>query len=317
MKTIFSKPFVWTVFVFLLSLLVSPANAQAPIKRGAAHKPAVTKNRTAGKHFTYRSTHRRARYYGGDYNDADSAAVDDGSLDSTATEGDGNTKFETYYMGGGYELFGRSKTYTDNADAQKSLREGLAKCDNPTTGCLTDHKALYISGGNGYNTSSLPQDMMTALRSCNANKLVVNDVCVTDVGWWAVVYSDTKYQGSLPSECKEKLDAVINKGEKILSLSISENGNYAFITDKSYSASNETDRTVIEVAIEKFGHANSVCITNLGTIVTCEKGALFWDVPTKVIEQLKSSSGTPKVIRFTDSGTFMAVDGAGFKAYYM
>jgi hypothetical protein len=144
MKTIFSKPFVWTVFVFLLSLLVSPVNAQAPIKRGAAHKPAVTKNRTAGKHFTYRSTHRRARYYGGDYNDADSAAVDDGSLDSTATEGDGNTKFETYYMGGGYELFGRSKTYTDNADAQKSLREGLAKCDNPTTGCLTDHKALYI-----------------------------------------------------------------------------------------------------------------------------------------------------------------------------
>ena len=319
-KRLFTS-FVWLAIVFLFTMLALPVSAQTTIKRGGIKKKVTVAPRTTVKHATVKHTHKKA--HDNDDNDNDytvtdyTATADSVAADTTATEETEATKFETYHMVGGYELYGRSKVYTDNADGQKTLRDALSNCDNVKTAYLTDHKGVYIVGSNGYNSASLPEDMTTALKYCNSNKYEINDACMTDVGWWAVIYNDTNYRGNLPSTCKAQMDAAIGKGEKILSLSISENGNYAMITDKSFYASNETDRTVIEEAIKKYGHAYSVCITNVGTFVTCSRGAFFLDVPTRVVEKLQNYSGNPKFIRFTDSGTFIAVNGESMKAFFM
>ena len=312
-KRLFTS-FAWLAVVFLFAMLAQPASGQTTIKRGGMKKKVTVVPRTTVKHAPVKRAHKKTRDYDSDYDYTDADSVE---TDTTTTEDTEETKFETYHMEGGYELYGRSKEYTDNADGQKDLREAFSNCESVKTAYLTDHKGVYVVGSNGYNSASLPEDMKTAMKYCNTNKYEINDVCMTDVGWWAVIYNDTNYRGNLPSACKTKIDEAVGKGEKILSLSISENGNYALITDKSFYASNETDRTVIEVAIKKYGHAYSVCITNAGTFVTCSKGALFWDVPTRVVEKLQMYSGSPKVIRFTDSGTFIAVDGENLKACFM
>ena len=299
----------------LLCLSVGSVDAQNTIRRkgNATNKPATTTRTTtparkpAARKPATRNTYSHRTY---EYADSVAAAPDDDDDDNEPTE---------IRMVQGFPMYGRvRKEYVDHADAQKSLKEALSDISNAKTACLTDHKGIFIYGGNGYNSSGLSSDMVSALNYCSNNKLVINDIAVTDIGWWCVVYSDNKYKGKLPEQCKTALDKYIKEGENILSISISENGNYAIITDKHYDASNEVDQKLISVAAERYGHINSVCITNIGSIITCNRGILFWDVPHNVIEMLqKQEKGIPTCVRFTDSGTYIALDGKGFKAWYM
>ncbi len=300
------------LIIFLLTFFSMVINAQQPIKRkGATNiKPKVIQpsSSTITKKKPGSQQKTRKRRVNNTYYVTDSIAVD---------ESDDNEIIE-FQLSDDFTLIGRVKTdYVDEADAQKEMVEAIAKYDNAKTACLTNHKGVFVYGGNGYYSNQLSSDMMDALRYCNNNKYTINDIAVTDIGWWCVVYEGNKYKGSLPDNCKKALDGYIKDGEKILSLSISENGNYALITDKHYDASNEFDKKAMKIAGETFDYMKSVCITNNGIFVTCSKGALFWDVPENIIEKLKMYQGKPTLIRYTDSGTYIALDGKGLKLFYM
>lgn len=312
------KAMMRMLVTILLCMTVCSVDAQNTIRRkgATASKPATTTRTTtrtttttrkpAARKPATRSTYNRTY----EYADSVAAAPDDDDDENSPSE---------IRMAQGFPMYGRARMeYVDNADAQKDLKNALGNYSNAKTACLTDHKGIFIYGGNGYHSSGLSSDMTSALSYCTKNKLVINDIAVTDIGWWCVVYDDNKYKGNLPENCKKTLDKYIKDGEKILSISISENGNYAIVTDKHYDASNEVDQKLISVAAERYGHINSVCITNIGSLITCSRGILFWDVPHNVIEMLqKQDGGIPTVIRFTDSGTYIALDGKGFKAWYM
>ena len=308
------KTMMRMLVTLLLCLAVCSVDAQNTIRRKGTttNKPATTtRTTTPARKPAARKPATRNTYSNRSYEDvyADSVAVAPDDDDDEPSE---------IRMAQGFPMYGRArKEYVDNADAQKSLKDALSNISNAKTACLTDHKGIFVYGGNGYNSSGLSNDMVSALNYCTKNKLVVNDIALTDIGWWCVVYSDKKYKGNLPEQCKKALDQYIKDGESILSISISENGNYALVTDKHYDASNEVDKKLISVAAERYGHINSVCITNIGSIITCSRGILFWDVPHNVIEMLQKQDGIPTVVRFTDSGTYIALDGKGFKAWYM
>ncbi len=307
----------WLVAFMAMFAMTMPANAQkaisAPKKKTAASgstsgttgttkAKAVTGRRTGTSTNRTRTTPRRTT---ATPVDVDSVAdVDDGWDDAT--------------LENGFEIFGKPYTdYTDNAASQKIVREAIDKSTNAKTGCLTDKCAVAIFGSNGYNSNELPSDMRNALSACNKAKQTINDVAVTDVGWWCVVYDNYHYKGNVPSGLREQLENFASRQEEILSVSISENGDYAIVGDKNYSASNDIDAKVIKNAIELYGRIHSVCISNRGTLVTCSKGIFYVNVPSNVIDRLKKQNFTPTVIRYTDSGTYMAFDGEGGKAWYM
>lgn len=309
MENIFRKVLQTSVAVWLMAIAftfasVLPADAQAPIKRekvSPTSKPKPKPKPTSKpKHTTTTTTTTRT---------TPAPTTDDDDED----DGWDDSKLEN-----GFEIFGKPyENYTDIATAQPNVRETIKNHDDIKTGCLTNEAAVAVFAGNGYNHNGICQDMIDALQWVNSKKYVITDVAYTDSGYWCVVYSDTKYKGKLPSGCKTKLDGAISEGEKILSISFSENGDFAFITDKSYYASNDIDVKVIKSAINIYGHVNSICITNRGTLVTCSNGIFYVNVPSGVIEKLKAQDFTPKVIRFTDSGTYIAFDGEGGKAWYM
>lgn len=293
--------------VLVLSCLASSANAQQTIKRkgGTTSKP---KTVTPAKRRTNSNT--RTRVY-------DDIVVDTVGIDEV-DDGPGTSYLMELSMESGFKLYGRKYAdYVDKADAQKDLAKDLQECKNAKTGCLTNHKGIYVYGGNGYNSNGLNSDMKDALSYCNKYKFTINDVAVTDVGWWCVVYENSLYKGNVPEDCKKALDGFIKNNEKILSVSISENGNYAIVTDSHYEASNSFDNKILGQAIERYGRIRSVCITNRGIMVTCARGIYFWDVPSNIIDKLQNRNGTPTLVRYTDSGTYMAFDGDGFQAFYM
>ena len=246
----------------------------------------------------------------------DSIAVDDIEADSIAVAEENSPK--SVFMASGFELYGRvEKNYIDNAIAQKSLRESLRSCQNAKTGCLTNEKAMYVYGGNGYSSNGISSEMLEALKYCNDNRYTTTDVAFNDNGLWCVVYEGNKYKGNMPEDCKKALDSYISKNDAILSVSFSGNGNYAIVTEGHFNASDTFDYKKMQQAVERFGHINSACITNRGIIVACSRGILFWDVPENVINSLKAQNITPRVVRYTDSGTYMAFDVSGAKAFYM
>lgn len=312
-KSLHRTAAIWLLAISLILSCALPADAQGTITRKPKPTPKPTtgttprktttgtkpKTRTTTTHTTPRTTTTTPRTTTTDDDDEDDG-WDDSKLEN------------------GFEIFGKPYyDFTDNATAQPDVRDAIKEHDNSKTGCLTDEAAIVVFGGNGYNSKGLCQDMRDELQWVNNKKYTITDVAYTDSGYWIVVYNDTKYKGNLPAGCKKKLDSFISDGENILSVSFSENGDYAIITDKSYAASNEIDTKVIKSAIDIYGHVNSICITNRGTLVTCENGIFYVNVPSGVIEKLKNQDFSPKVIRYTDSGTYIAFDGEGGKAWYM
>lgn len=300
--------------IFILMVAIC-TYAQNPItRRGKVSvKKTTTSQRNTAKQRTKPKAKRPNAYNIYNYN-ADSIEMSYEVVDSAAEV---TNAPESSMTSGGFALYGRVRDYTDNAEAQKTVATSLRSSENAKTGCLTNRQAIIINGGNGYSFNGLSSGMKEALRYCNEKKYTVTDVTTTDSGWWCVVYNDNKYKGNLPQDCEIALKDYIKAGEKILSISISENGNYAIVTNLHYKASNSVDTKILAAAAERFGHINAVCITNIGIMVTCNKGAYYWDVPTNVIERMKKMTSTPTLIRYTDSGTYMALNGTANAFFYM
>ena len=296
-----------TLNLLVAVLIVFPVciNGQSTIKRGQTSKTTKqTKNTRNTTVVTNKKIITSVTY--GNAATADSVAVDNGSTLTSST------------MASGVKLYGKSlDIYTDNAQAQTAVRDALQNSTNAKTGCLSDNSAIFIYGGNGYNSNSIPQGMLDALQYCNQNKYVVNDVAMTANGWWCVVYNGYNYRGNIPTGCNAAMKRYMDKKETILSVSISEDGNYAIVTDSHYDASNSADAEMLKSAGDRFGMIKSVCISNKGTLVVCANGIMYMNVPKNIIESLERQTFSPSVIRFTDSGTYIAVDGKGGKAWYM
>lgn len=319
MKTMenYSKSFLRMLVVAFILTMTLPSTSQDIIRRKSSTSTSTRSSNT--KQPQKKTPPRRVSY--NDLSELfDSVAVSEVDVDTIAEDPSSPkvTGIMTVNMSSGFEMYGRCVLdYVDVADGQKKVRESLAECENAKTGCLSSHMAMYVYGGNGFMWNGLKDEIYSALKYCNDNKYVINDVAFTESGWWCVIYENKKYRGHIPDNLKKKLDQYVSANETLTSISISENGHYAIVTDKHVDASNEWDLDKIKMAIEKYGHVNSVCISNRGIMVTCSKGILFWDVPDKIIESLENKSLSPRVVRFTDSGTYMAFGEDGQNAYYM
>lgn len=312
-KHLRTAPVVWLVALMVMLVAALPANAQKSI---SAPKKKTTTSGTTGTGTATKSKTVTGRRIGTSTNKT--RTTPRRTTTTTPADSDADDGWDDATLKNGFEIFGKPYTdYTDNAASQQTVRDAIDKSTNAKTGCLTDKCAVAIFGSNGYNSNELPVDMRNALSACNKARQTINDVAVTDVGWWCVVYDNYHYKGNVPSGLREQLENFASRQEEILSVSISENGDYAIVGDKNYSASNEVDGKVIKNAIELYGRIRSVCISNRGTLVTCAKGIFYVNVPSNVIDRLKQQNFTPTLIRYTDSGTYMAFDGEGGSAWYM
>jgi len=222
---------------------------------------------------------------------------------------------------GGFEYYGTTRSYTDNAAALKYIRETIEEWgdDGCRTGAITeDERGVAIYGSNGYcYTSAVPENMKTAIKEFNNKEYRIVDVTVTDSGWWCVVWGKNGYRGHMPDAMSEAMKKFNNDGEEIWSVSICENGNWSIITNKHWDASHETDKKNLREAAEKFGTIRSCCVTNKGIVICCDRGIYYKDIPTKVEEGIKKQDFRPKFVKFTDSGTYLITDGDKRRGYYM
>lgn len=93
-----------------------------------------------------------------------------------------------------------------------------------------------------------------------------------------------------------------------------------YVTEKYFRAKSSTDHAIITEAKEKFGSVQAVSITTKGIVVCCVNGVLFKGAPRNVAENILEfvkDGRRPKVVKFTDSGTFLITDGESKYSIYM
>ncbi len=244
----------------------------------------------------------------------------------------GSTSFSVYSGGtgvtpsnssgtSGFEFYGTTRSYTDEAKALSYITTTIKEWgdDGCRTGAISeDERGVAIYGKNGYcYTGACPEGLKKAIKEYNEKEYRISDVTVTDSGWWCVVWNDNGYRGHMPDKMSEMMKQYNNDGETIYSVSICENGNFVIVTDKHWYASHETDNANLQRAYDKFGTIRSCSVTNKGFVACCDRGVYYKDIPTNVETALKEQDFRPKVVKFTDSGTYLITDGDKQRSWYM
>lgn len=232
-----------------------------------------------------------------------------------------STTSTTGSYSGDFGFYGTSRSYTDNAAALSYITTTIKEWGDKgcRTGAITEgERGVAIHGDNGYcYTAAVPQGLKDKLKEYNNAKYRIVDLAMTDSGYWCIVWGKNGYWGVMPDAMKEAMHKFNDDGEEIWSVSICENGNWSIITNKHWDASHETDKKNLRAAAEKYGTIRSCCVTNKGIVICCDRGVYYKDIPTNVEEAIKDQDFRPRVVKFTDSGTYLITDGEKKRSWYM
>ena len=169
---------------------------------------------------------------------------------------------------------------------------------------------MIIKGSNGAFATDLPNKKLKTI-IWDIRDHEIKSVTLTSSGYYCVVWGRNGYSVAGPDELKEKIREAHDNCETIFSVSISENGNWAMVTDKQFDASHSADLKAFRLAKERYGQITSVCISNHGFCAVCERGVFYTNIPNVLEEELKSIKFKPANIFFLDDGTYFIADKDG------
>ena len=237
----------------------------------------------------------------------------------TVVSGNKSLKINIRQEGKNYKMYGTSRSFIDNATGLTYLTKKLKETNSCQHGAITERIGIYIKGDYGYcYTAGMNTNFIEKIKELNQKEIKITSVAITNSGYYCLIYGNNGWFGSVPAAMSARLNEFNANRETIYSISISENGDFAIVTNEHFYASNSTDYDNMIKAKDMFGQLKDVCITNKGITVVCQNGIYYHNIPTSVEERLKTCTERPDHIRFTDSGTFLISyeNGIGYR-YYM
>lgn len=221
----------------------------------------------------------------------------------------------------GVPLYGTSRAFKDTSKGLPYITNNIKKWNECRTVSIADGIGIAIYGLNGYTYTGIPptSTIVKKLDNINKAKKRISDVVISSGGkYYCIIYGRNGYEGSVPSNgMANKLKQFASDNEEILSVSISDDGKCAVVTDKHFWSSDDRSLKVMKMAMKRYGDINSVCITKLGITIVCEEGVYCENVPENLMRELQDLKFHPKVIKFTDNGRFFISDGIKVCRYRM
>lgn len=190
-----------------------------------------------------------------------------------------------------------------------SLNQAITEHNSCRLGAITAYGAgIVIFGDNGYSCCSIPDGLSRIVKDLRSRKKVIDDIVLTKSGYYCCVYDRNGWSGKIPSGMREKLNEYNKAREKILSISVSENGKYVIVTDKHYHASDHENNKFIEETRQKNKNkfVKSVCVTDRGICVILGDGTIRCQGTAKhLIQEMEGIPFWPDRIVFTDYDTYL------------
>lgn len=193
----------------------------------------------------------------------------------------------------------------------ESIKEKQEKSPLKTGVVTLSRGTIAIFGLNGYHyTKEIPESMKKKLKEINEAKMSIDDVCLTDSGYYAIIYNNGKdWYGVLPTETKDRLKQ-IPKNAKIKSLTVNDRDEYILITSVnnriSTVSSSETYSAFVRHKKKTLGEIVSASLGSSGAVFCFEKGASYCGtIPKGVAEEIKRIDFIPEFIRFDEHNGYM------------
>lgn len=204
------------------------------------------------------------------------------------------------------------KVSSPAAEMPAMLSHMRSKSSCRLAGLTSNRRGVTVNGDcDIFYTSAIPEMFKTILNNIQKSKSHIDAIAMTGSDYYCVVWDGRKWDGKVPVAMKEKLNGYINNNEEILSMSISDDGNFVILTNKHVYASRKSDRDFIMSAEDKYGQARSISITTYGICVRCEYNIVYMNVPDNLATVLRSSHIKPEKIVYTDAGTYILIDNDG------
>lgn len=218
-----------------------------------------------------------------------------------------------------FGFYGTSRSYPNSATGLKYLRDDVSEKGGFRTGAISvNGKGVIIRGNNGYAYTGIPTNLADKIKSLNKDDSKIEDIFMSPNGeYYGVIYDSYGYFAHTLQSMLDKLKEYNTNKEDIISVSVNNNGDFIIITNKHLYASNTNDYNAMIAAKDKYGYIYSACTTEEGVIFCCERGVYYSNIPTILETKLKSLSWKPKVVKFTDYGTFIITDGENTYSYQM
>lgn len=214
-----------------------------------------------------------------------------------------------------WNVCGTSRSYVDNAIALTYITSQIKEKGKCRLGTITENgKGIVIFGNNGASWCSIPNSLSEKVKEING---IISSVTMTYSGYYCIIYDRNAWYGIVPENMKTKLNQFNNNGEQIRSVSISEDGSFAIVTNEHFIASNTSDYSNMKKAYDLYGSIKDVCITNKGICIVCQNGIFYSNIPSNLETKLKSIDYHPDHITYTDSGTFLITTESGWYSYNM
>jgi len=236
------------------------------------------------------------------------------------------TTYNVHDVTDDYTIHGYQITnYTCKAKELKVLRDAISEWGELRTGAISEYgTGIAIYGNGGYQATMRGNEFKEfgdALDKFKKSDTRISDVAFNKDGNYVFILGNYGYAFyGVPKEFEDALLKLYNSNEKILSVSLDDNDNWAYVSAKHFGASDNENYAFMQEASEKYGKLESVCITTKGIVVCCRNGVYFKNVPKSVVDALiefNNSGMRPKVVKFTDSGTYLITDGESSYTYSM
>ncbi len=211
-----------------------------------------------------------------------------------------------------FGISGKVISYTDVATPLKECSNKIGELQELKTGTINEiGQGIIIYGKNGawWEGNGPESGVCDKLIEINKSHDSINEVSISPNGkYYFIAHQGAMWSTRVPKEMNEKLKEY--NDETVIAASINDNGEFVIITNKHlYGSTTYLHNALIETK-NRYGHIENVCITNNGIVVVAENGIYLHNVPTRVYEKLIKITGyKPKVVKFTDSGTYLITDG--------
>lgn len=220
-----------------------------------------------------------------------------------------------FSYGGTFNKVARPRT-----SALGYLRNAVGKLKQCRTGALTEARGgLAVYGSNGsVNTVGVPSTLVGRIKDVNAAHHAITDIHVSETGGYVLLYGGNgNYCEGAPADLVETLQQLNRQGENVLSACFNDMGAWAVVTDGGCFGSPGDIKDFVDQAVEVYGKAYSVTMTNVGVLVCCARGVYFRNVPSTLVDKLAQLKFVPRVIKFTDTGLCIITDGKSKYDYLM
>lgn len=206
---------------------------------------------------------------------------------------------------------------TKNKYGRNQLRKAINEWGQCNNGSLSiEHGGVAICGSNGYFTSASVDDRIKSkLKSINSARQTINDINITEQGYFIIVYDDDQWYGALPSTVSSKLNT-ISSGTTFKSISFTDGGKYAILTSSRFYSNESAYQEFYDDHKYDYGTLYSVNICGNGAVFCYSDGVRFvGSIPEKVKNGFDKFSGTAKFVKFNSHGDYLICSSSGGYSY--